>query len=169
MAPKPHLVLAFFPDEASADAAATRMTDWAKSNRRVELDAMGVLVLDEDGKVKTHKLGPRQVRAGIGVGAALGVVAAVASGGVTLVEGVVAGSAGGGAMGALIHRGLGLDDADQARIARELKAGQAALGVLVPENQAPAIAARLEELGGEPEVHEVTEPLPATTTAPATG
>jgi hypothetical protein len=162
MASKPHLVLAFFEDEDAADSAATTLTDWAKSNRRVELDALGVLVLDDKGKVKTHKLGPREVRKGVGVGALLGAIAVVATGGLSLAEGVVVGGAGGGALGSLLHRGLGLDSDDMARIAGRLGSGHAAVGALVPANQAPAIAGRLEELGGDPEAHEVADAAPAT-------
>jgi len=96
MAGNPTLVLAFFESEETADGAAGALLGWAKGNRRVQLDAVGVLVRDEQGDVKTHKLGPREGKKGIGVGAVLGVVAAIASGGLTLVEGAALGGAGGG-------------------------------------------------------------------------
>jgi uncharacterized membrane protein len=156
MAANNQLVLAFFESEEPADRAAGALGDWAKANRRVELEAVGVLVKDEQGNVKTHKLGPREGRKGIGIGAVLGVVAAVASGGVTLVEGVALGGAGGGVVGLLFHKRLGLSKDDAARIGRRLDAGHAALGVLVPLHQAAAISAKLEALGGEPEVHDVS-------------
>ena len=60
------LVLAFFETEGDADGAAGALRGWAARNRRVELDAVGVLVNDENGEVKAAKLGPR------GVGSALG-------------------------------------------------------------------------------------------------
>ena len=152
------LVLSFFETEGAADGAAGALRAWAKRNRRVQLDAVGVLVKDENGEVKTHKLGPSEGRMGIGVGTALGIVAAVVSGGITLVEGVVVGGAGGGLVGSLIHRGIGLSDEDSKRIASRLDAGHAAVGVLVPGNQAAAISDELEALGGECEVHEVAAP-----------
>src|SRR4051794_21228627 len=75
-----HLVLAFFEDEAAADGAVGALQSWAKHNRRVQLDAVGVLVKEADGQVKTHKLGPTEGRKGVGIGAVLGVVAGIASG-----------------------------------------------------------------------------------------
>ena len=170
MASNQHLVLAFFESEQAADGAADALRSWAKANPRVHLDAVGVLVEDEHGEVKTHKLGPRETRKGVGVGAVLGVVAAVASGGITLVEGAAVGVGGGGLVGALFHKGLGITEDDAGRIGARLDAGHAALGALVPPNQAPAITAELEALGGEPEVHEVEtsskEPTPAPASAP---
>jgi uncharacterized membrane protein len=150
-----HLVLAFFETERAADGAAGAVRTWAARNRRVQIEAVGVLVNDENGHVKTHKLGPSDGRMGIGVGIALGVVAAIASGGITLIEGAVVGGAGGGIVGALMHRGIGLSQADADRIGSRLGAGHAAVGVLVPLSQAAAISDELEALGGETEVHEV--------------
>jgi uncharacterized membrane protein len=152
------LVLAFFETEGAADGAAGALRAWAKRNRRVQLEAVGVLVKDEKGEIKTHKLGPSEGRMGMGVGAALGIVAAVVSGGLTLVEGAVVGGAGGGLVGSLIHRGIGLSQEDAERIASRLDAGHAAVGALVPLNQAAAISDELEALGGEAEVHEVAAP-----------
>ena len=94
MASNPNLVLALYESEDAADAAADALRGWAKTNRRAQLDAVGVLVKDDEGNVKTHKLGPRKGKKGIGVGTVLGVVGAVASGGVTLLEGVAVGAAG---------------------------------------------------------------------------
>jgi uncharacterized membrane protein len=149
------LVLGFFESERDADGAAGALRAWAARNREVQIEAVGVLVNDENGHVVTHKLGPSDGRMGIGIGVALGVVAAIASGGVTLVEGAVVGGAGGGIAGALIHRGIGLSRDDSERIGSRLAAGHAAVGVLVPHSQAGAISDELEALGGESEVHEV--------------
>jgi uncharacterized membrane protein len=165
MAGNPTLVLAFFESEETADGAAGALLGWAKGNRRVQLDAVGVLVKDAQGEVKTHKLGPREGKKGIGVGAVLGVVAAIASGGLTLVEGVALGGAGGGLVGSLFHRGLRMSAEDGERIASRLDAGHAAVGALVPANQGPAVSEELEALGGEPELHEVSPGDVGTTTA----
>jgi hypothetical protein len=98
----------------------------------------------------------------MGVGAVLGVVAAVASGGITLVEGVAIGGGGGGVIGSLFHKGLGMSEDDAARIGSRLDTGHAAVGVLARANQVPAITAELESLGGEPETHEVAPEVAAT-------
>jgi uncharacterized membrane protein len=166
MAKDTQLVLAFFQSEADADAAATSLMEWAKTNRNARLDAIGVLVKDENGEVKTHKLGPRETTRGIGVGMALGVVAAVASGGITLLEGVAVGGLGGGGFGLLFRKGLGMSEDDAERIASRLDQGHAAVGVLAIPAQAPALMERLEELGGDPESHDVStehlQPTPVT-------
>jgi hypothetical protein len=49
------VVLAIFNDEASADAAAT----FLKESGVAKGDAMGVLVLDQTGKIKADKVGKR--------------------------------------------------------------------------------------------------------------
>jgi predicted flap endonuclease-1-like 5' DNA nuclease len=76
---------------------------------------------------------------------------------------------GGGLLGAFHHKGLGLKSADRERIASQLSAGEAALGVLVAPDMAIDVSAKLTELGGTAEVHEVAEEAVAEvdTAAPA--
>jgi hypothetical protein len=156
MAKDSELVLAFFEDEAAADRAAASFEDWVKASRHAKIDAVGVLVKDANGEIKTHKLGPRQTSRGMGIGVALGVVAAVASGGITLFEGVAVGSLGGAGLGFLFHRGLGMTGDDAQRISGRLDQGHAAVGVIVIPAQAQGVTDKLAELGGEPEVHAVS-------------
>ena len=94
------LVLAFFENEDTADQAVAEIKQWDKVTKEIKLVSIGVLVKDDKGKVKTHKLGARHTT----TGAAAGVLAAVLSGGLTLLGGVVLGSL----VGAFIHKGLGL-------------------------------------------------------------
>ncbi len=140
------VVLAFFNDEAAADDAAASMKDWYKGNDDVKLSAIGVLVLDDKGKIKTHKLGKRSVGKGAGIGLLLAVIAPP-----TLLAGVI----GGGLLGAFHHKGLGLKSEDRDRIAAQLAGGKAAVGVLAGENEAAAVASKLAELGGTPETYDV--------------
>ncbi len=142
------VVLAFFKDEAAADDAVESLKSWDKADREVKLDAIGVLALDDKGKIKTHKLGKRSVGKGAGIGLVLAVIAPP-----TLLAGVI----GGGLLGAFHHKGLGLKAADRERIAAQLSGGQAAVGVLVNPAIAIDVSAKLTELGGTAEVHEVTE------------
>ena len=138
------LVLAVFPDELAADNAAVELKD----SGITEGDAVGILVLDSDGNLKQDKVGARST----GKGAAIG--------GVLLLAGPAAlgvGIIGGAAAGALHHKGLGLTDADKARLASELTAGKAAVGVLADFDTAPVISERLTELGGTPEAHELSD------------
>ena len=111
------VVLAFFKDEATADDAVESLKSWDKADRSIKLDAIGVLALDDKGKIKTHKLGKRSVGKGAGIGLVLAVIAPP-----TLLAGVI----GGGLLGAFHHKGLGLKSADRERIASQLSAGEAA-------------------------------------------
>jgi hypothetical protein len=138
------VVLAIFSDEASADAAA----DALKKSGVVHHDAIGVLALNEKGEVKTHKMGKRSVGLGIGIGVVLALFTPI---------GLVVGLVGGGLLGALHHKGLGVDSADRERIGRELQGGKAAVGVLAPVSEATFVAGKLTELGGVAETHDVPD------------
>jgi uncharacterized membrane protein len=151
------LVLAFFDTEDAADEAAKAMNDREKATEYMRVDAVGVLVKDGEGKVKEHKLGKRAGKRGMGVGVALGLVAAIPSGGLSLAGGVLGGTAGGGVIGGFFHKGLKMSDEDTARISSELDAGHAAVGVLAWDFETDAVSKKLTELGGTPETHEVAK------------
>jgi len=138
------VVLAIFKDEPAADAAAQTLKD----SGMVHHDAIGVLVLNDKGEVKADKVGKRSTGKGAGIGLALALLTPV---------GLGAGIIGGGILGALHHKGLGLDKADRDRIGAELGDGKAAVGVLAPVAEADAVRARLTELGGAAEAHEVAD------------
>jgi hypothetical protein len=138
------VVLAVFNDEAAADAAAQTVKDSGLARH----DAIGVLVLNEKGEVKAEKVGKRSTGKGAGIGLALALLTPV---------GLAAGVIGGGALGALHHKGLGLDKADRERLGAELSGGKAAVGVLAPVTEADAVAAKLTELGGAAESHTVSD------------
>ncbi len=121
------VVLAIFPDEAAADAAVASLKSWDKANDDIKLNAIGVLVLDKKGKVKTHKLGRRSVGKGAGIGVILAVF---------VPPSLLAGAIAGGVLGALHHKNLGLEGNDRDRLAADLANGKAAVGVLVAGGQA---------------------------------
>ena len=146
---KKQLVLAFFENEAAADEAVNQLKQWDKASKDVKLGAIGVLVKDDKGKIKSHKLGKRKTKGG----AVLGAVAGVLSGGVTVVGGAVVG----GILGAFFKKGLGMSKEDLARIDKELDGGKAAVGVLTEAGEAAGVSAKLAELGGKPETHEVSD------------
>ena len=137
-------VLAIFPDEASADTAAASLKDSGVAHH----DAIGVLVLNEDGEVKVEKVGKRSVGKGAGIGLILALLTPI---------GLAVGLIGGGLLGALHHKGLGLDEADRERLGSELAGGKAAVGVLAPVSEANFVASKLTELGGTAEAHEVSD------------
>ena len=163
------LVLAIFADEASADAAADGLNRWAEQEAAAKLldthqiQAMGVLVLDENGKLKTEKLGPRSMGTGAGIGVILAMLTPI---------GMAVGIIGGGILGALHHRSLFISKDDRERLGRELQGGKAAVGVMTDKTSAAAISAELASLGGQAETHElddgaVAEVDAASMTAPA--
>jgi uncharacterized membrane protein len=151
------LVLAFFPNEEVADGAAMVLRNWDNASEHIKVDGVGVLVKDENGKVKEHKLGKRAGKKGMGIGVALGVVAAIPTGGLSLLGGAAGGVVGGGIVGHFFHKGVKMTDEDAARIGSELDAGHAAVGVLAWDFEADAVAAKLKEAGGTVQSHEVAE------------
>ncbi len=138
------VVLAIFKDEAAADSAAGEL----KASGLADEDAIGVLVLNSKGELKAEKVGKRSAGKGAGIGLALALFTPV---------GLGVGVIGGGLLGALHHKGLGLDKADRERIGEELSGGKAAVGVLAPVTEADAVTAKLGELGGTAEKHVVTD------------
>ena len=146
---KQQLVLAFFENEAAADEAVNAVKQWDKASKEVKLGAIGILVKDDKGKIKTHKLGKRKT----GTGAVLFGLAAVLTGGATLLAGAVFG----GIVGSFFRKGLGISKEDLARIDGELNGGKAAVCILAAPDEAAAVSAKLAELGGQPESHEVSE------------
>jgi hypothetical protein len=138
------VVLAIFSNEASADIAASEL----KESGAARGDAIGVLALNERGELKTDKIGKRSA----GKGATIGAIAALCT-----PIGLAAGLVGGGLLGSLHHKSLGLDKADRARLGSELQGGKAAVGVLVPVTEAMFMADALASMGGMPETHEVSD------------
>jgi uncharacterized membrane protein len=152
---KQQLVLAFFTDEGAAEQAAEALKDWEKASEYMKVDAIGLLVKDQDGTIKEEKLGRRAGKRGMGIGVALGLVAAIPTGGLSLVGGALGGAGGGGIIGEFFHKGLKMTDEDVARIGRELEVGHAAVGVLTWDFETESVAEKLKELGGTPQTHEV--------------
>ena len=105
------VVVAIFPDEAQADTAAQSLKDWDKLDDDVKLNAIGVLVLDEKGKIKTQKIGRRSWGKGAGIGVVLAALTP---------PGLLAGALAGGVLGSLHHKGLGVDSAERDQIADAL-------------------------------------------------
>jgi hypothetical protein len=142
------LVLAFFANEAAADQAVDAVKQWDKASKEIKLGAIGILVKDDKGKIKTHKLGKRKT----GTGAVIFALAAALTGGALLAGAVV-----GGILGSFFRKGLGLSKEDLARIDSKLDGGKAAVCILAAPDEAAAVAAKLTELGGATESHELSE------------
>jgi uncharacterized membrane protein len=153
------LVLAFFENEAAADSAVAALKQWDKATDAIKLGAIGVLVKDEKGNIKTHKLGSRKT----GTGALIFGLVGLLSGGMTVVGGLIFGAI----AGSLFHKGLGMSKDDVTRISTSLDGGKAAVALVVSADEADAVSAKLAELGGAPETHEVTDEAVEQATAAA--
>ena len=138
------LVLSFFADEPTADAAAVELKDSGVAPG----DAIGLLVLDDAGDLRVDKVGARSWGAGAGVGACL-VLLGPAAIGVGLVGGTLAGGT--------HHKGLKLSDEDKTRISTDLSAGKAAVGVLAKIEDGPAIREQLTGAGGMTSSHDLVD------------
>jgi hypothetical protein len=88
------LVLAAFPDELAADSAAVALKDSGIADG----DAIGILALDGDGKLKQDKVGAHSTGKGAAIGAAIAVFSTALLGPAVLT---------GVAVGALHHKTWG--------------------------------------------------------------
>jgi len=135
-----NVVVAIFPDEGMADTAAQTLKEWDQLDDDVKLNAIGVIVLDDKGKIKAHKLGRRSWGKGAGIGVVLAALTPP-----TLIAGALAG----GVLGGLHHKGLGIDSAERDQLAAELQDGRAAVGALVADTESSKVSDKLAELGGD--------------------
>jgi uncharacterized membrane protein len=138
------LVISIFGAEADADEAAAAL----QQAGAVVGDAIGVLVLDERGELKTHKVGATSGGKGAAAGAVLGLLGPI---------GLGVGVAGGALLGKLHHKDLGVDDADRERIGAALRGGKAAVAVLAELDELVAVESILVDRGGETDTHELDE------------
>ncbi|MCP4166650.1 MAG: DUF1269 domain-containing protein [Chloroflexi bacterium] len=150
------VIIACFSGADKADAAANQLKVWDKANDAVKLGGIGILVW-EDGKIKTRKVGGRAAGAGAKWGMILGITTGILSGGVTLIGGAVAGAASGAVLGALFHKGIGLSDDDKAELEQHLQQGGAALVVMADEDEVAETGAELGSLGGDVASFEVPQ------------
>ena len=140
---KRQLVLAIFPDEPAADAAAVAL----KESGVAHGDAIGILVLNEHGKIKQEKVGAHSVGKGVAAGGVVAVVGTAVLGPAVLVGTAVA----------LHHKHVGLSDADKARLAEELTSGKAAVGVMAEHDQVAPVTEHLTQSGGQTQQHEISD------------
>lgn len=150
------LVLAAFADVAAAQAAMERVQNWDEADEDVKAGAIGVIAKDANGQINETLLGGRAGRTGAKAGVILGLIAAIPTGGLSLLGGLIAGGVGGGVLGHFVHRNYSLTEADIARIHSGLDSGKAFVGVLVPSAQAGAFEMQLQRFGGDTELHGVS-------------
>ena len=75
------------------------------------------------------------------------------SGGITVLGGLI----GGGILGSLFHKGLNISKDELAKLDAELDGGKAAVGLMVDQDEAELVTAKLAQLGGAPAVYAVSD------------
>lgn len=151
------LVLAIFKDADAAEAAVGMLRGGIDDYTEIDFGAIGILVVDENGKIKEHKMGQRSGGKGAAIGLAIAAVTPVG----------LAAIVGGAAIGHFRQQGPGFSAEDQVRIAAELAGGKAALGVVVAPEKAGLMQEILTDLGGKAEAHHVTDEALAAAAAAA--
>jgi uncharacterized membrane protein len=150
-----HAVIAAFDTAEQADQAARDLMSWDKANDDIKLGAIGVLTKDDKGEIKTRNYSSRNTGKGAKVGMGLGVLAAVFSGGLTLIPTAIGGAVAGGAVGSLSRQGLGLSEEELQQLSAELDGGHAALLVMCNEGEVQATTDQLTAAGGRPQSHPI--------------
>jgi hypothetical protein len=141
------LVLAIFKDEEAAEAAVGMLRGGIDDYTEIDFGAMGILVVDDKGKLKEHKMGQRSGGKGAAIGLAVAAVTPVG----------LAAIVGGAAIGHFRQQGPAISAEDQARLVAELAEGKAALGVIVAPEKASLMQEILTDLGGKAEAHKVSD------------
>lgn len=139
------LVIGYFVSKEQAEIAVDALHHWDTINTAVKLGNIGIMV-KEDGKIKT--IAPRRGGKGAALGLGIGAIAAVLSGGLTLVGGLLAGGVFGGAVGALFKKSLGLSPQDIEQITQQLDGGQAAVVVMCDDYEVDGVVADMKQSGG---------------------
>ena len=148
-----HTVIAIYTDEAASKKASDALQSWAKTNK-AQLGDIGVVYKKGD-KVKTERW--RKAGRGAMWGLVVGAIAAVLSGGITLLGGLIGGAAAGGVMGAFVHNSLGISKDDVKKLGDELDSGKVAVVVTCTGDESDDIAAQLKKSGGDVQDYEVKD------------
>jgi uncharacterized membrane protein len=148
-------VIATFDSQAQAEQAAKDLMGWDKANDDVKLGAIGVVTKDDKGEIKTRNYSQRNTGKGAKVGMGLGVIAAVFSGGLTLIPTAIGGALAGGAAGTLFRKGLGMSDEELQKFSSDLDGGRAALLVMCDAGEVAPTSDYLKAAGGQVQAHAV--------------
>ncbi len=139
------VIVAFFNSQEAGDAAVADLQAWDKATEEIKLGAVGTIRKDGD-KVKTNV--GRKTGKGAKVGTVIGIIAAILSGGVTLIGGMLVGGAGGGVVGAFMKKSTDLTKEEIGQIGAELDAGRVAVIVTCDDFEVEATRQRLLDAGG---------------------
>jgi hypothetical protein len=148
------VIVAIFDSYVAADKAVALLQEWDNANEEIKLGAVGTMTR-KDGKVKTQ-IG-RNTGKGAVVGTTIGVIAAILSGGLTLIGGVLVGGATGGVVGAFMKKSTHLNKDEIEQIGKELDAGRVAVVVTCDEHEVAPTRDQLMKTGGKVRHYEVPQ------------
>ena len=127
-----NVVIAFFADRAAAKSAIEGLKIWDKVNEQFKLGTIGTISKEGD-KIKTEV--GRKTGKGAAIGATVGVIGAVLTGGVSLVATTV----GGGVLGHFFKKSMQLTQEEIAEIGKELDGGRVAVVVACDDFEIPMV------------------------------
>lgn len=145
-----NVVVAIFEDRAAAEAAIDKLKKWDKASDDIKLGAIGLLY-KENGQVKS--VINRQSERGLKVGALVGVIGGVLTGGLGLIGGAAVGGLAGGTLGTFFTKSLHLNEAECNALGMELDMGKAAVVVTCDEYELVPTQRTLEHAGSVTKVY----------------
>ena len=149
-----NVVIAFFADQAAAESAIKGIKVWDRFNDHFELGAIGTIRKEGD-KIKTDV--GRRTGKGAKVGAVVGVIAAVLTGGASLIITAVGAGAVGGALGHFFKKSTQLTKEEIAEIGQELDGGRVAVIVTCDDFEIPMVTEYMEGSKGTVRTYKVTD------------
>lgn len=152
-----YLILSYFPDKAAAEKAAEELKEWDKNMIEIKLGSIAILSVDEKGELQSDKVGTKSMGKGAKWGLALGAVAGIFTGGLTLLGGALLGVAAGALAGAFVHSDIGMTDEERERLEQHLQAGGAALAVMADDFEVTPVTRMIDHFGGESTSYVVPE------------
>jgi hypothetical protein len=149
-----NVIIAFFADRTAAESAMKGIKEWDRINDHFQLGTVGMISKDGD-KIKTEV--GRKTGAGAKVGAVVGVIGAVLTGGASLIITAVGAGALGGALGAFFKKSTQLTQEEIAQIGQELEGGRVAVIVTCDDFEIPLVTEFMRDWKGTVRTYAVPE------------
>jgi uncharacterized membrane protein len=138
-----------FSSVTAAEDAAPRLVTWAQAESKITLSGVAVVSRDPQGELLTQAYGPAtSTGKGLKLGTGLGVLAAVVSGGLSLIPTAIAGAAAGGLLGSMAKKDVKLTDTQLEQLWGQLEGDQAALLVMCDQANVADVSAQVGLEGG---------------------
>jgi hypothetical protein len=149
-----HVVIALFDSEDFANYGIDLLKKWDYATPDIKLGVIGTITKKGD-KVKTHVA--HKTGKGAKVGAVLGIIAAVLTGGASWIVAAAGGGALGGIAGSFFKKSLHLTKEEIEALGKELDRGKVAVVVTCDEHEVEATGKQLAQYGGVLHTYAVPE------------